>query len=137
MPFRVIEHPADLGIEVSAADRASLFAEAAYGLTHLINPSSVLSATLERSVTVEGADLAQLMVRWLNEVLFLFDSERFLVSSACVHFDRSLQLSATLTGEQADPRRHANLQEIKAVTYHHITVTESAAGWSATVFFDV
>jgi SHS2 domain-containing protein len=47
------------------------------------------------------------------------------------------RLSARLAGERLDYDRHEFETEIKAVTYHQLTVRQENGRWSARVIFDV
>ena len=52
--------------------------------------------------------------------------------------DGRVQVTAHLHGETIDKRRHTLLTEVKAVTYHRLTVDRTPeGGWRATVLFDV
>ena len=94
--------------------------------------------TLHRELHVKGreGDIENLMVRWLDEVLYLFESERILLSSFDVEAPLDDELEATVGGEKYDRRRHAIEIEIKAPTYHDIKVERSHPGFRVRVIFD-
>jgi SHS2 domain-containing protein len=46
-------------------------------------------------------------------------------------------LSATARGEPLDPGRHSLLHEVKAITYHGLTVEQTDQGWLAEVIVDI
>ncbi len=135
--FEVFDHTADLGLRIHAADRSSLFSEAGRALSSVIvsNPDAV-DAQESLSVHVAGGDSEYLLVDWLDELLFLFESKRFLAREFDVQFDDA-GLSATVRGETYNPARHWLAHEVKAVTYHGLTVEHSADGWRAEVILDI
>jgi SHS2 domain-containing protein len=47
------------------------------------------------------------------------------------------RLHAIAYGEQYDPARHVLCHEVKAITYHGLSVAQAAAGWEATVIVDI
>jgi len=49
----------------------------------------------------------------------------------------AFHLIATVTGEQFDARRHELLREIKAVTYHQLTIDQGEEEWTARIVFDI
>jgi SHS2 domain-containing protein len=85
---RPLEHTADVGIEVDAPSRETLFAEAAVALADTLTASRAVRPALEREVEVEAADDELLLVDFLSEVLFLFET------AACAS-----------TGSSTPPRR--------------------------------
>lgn len=134
--FREFEHTGDLGIELTAPTRGELFRRAALALASILVETSSVEKTAQREVVVEAATDADLMHDLLTELLCLFTVEGFIWRDASVkEVDRSLRV--TLRGEPFDPARHWFRGEIKAVTYHELTVADSAEGWRARVIFDV
>jgi SHS2 domain-containing protein len=91
-----------------------------------------------RSVRIEArdADLENMMVRWLTELLYLFESEKLLLSYFDVRGLESGVVEAGVAGEPFDAAVHAVKTEIKAVTYHDLAVEQTDAGWRVRVIFD-
>ena len=44
---------------------------------------------------------------------------------------------AEYTYDEFDPQQHEILKDVKAVTYHGISVDRTDTGWEATIIFDV
>jgi SHS2 domain-containing protein len=135
--FEVFDHTADLGLRIQAAEVNSLFAEAGRALLSVMvsNPDAVEPRD-SLILHVAGRDLEYLFVDWLDELLFLFESKRFLARE----FEPALDdtgLSATVRGESYDPPRHVLAHEVKAVTYHGLVVEQSPDGWRAEVILDI
>jgi len=135
--YETFDHTADVGIRARAADLGTLFREAARGLfaVLLVRPESVRP---RETVTLflEGADLEELLHDWLAELLSRFDAEHWLPGDFDVE-PTDTGLHAVVHGEPFDPARHALDTEIKAVTYHGLTVREDPEGWLAEVILDV
>jgi len=136
--YKEIEHTADVGVELEAPDLRSAFEAAAACMFDMMCDLDKVGETLHREVSVKGreGDIENLMVRWLNEVLYLFESERILLSSFDVRRLSGDVLEATVGGEKFDRRRHAIKVEIKAPTYHDIRVERSHPGFRVRVIFD-
>lgn len=136
--FQLFDHTADLGLRVEAATLEELFAEAARGITSMLieHPES-LQPTLERQVHLSGDELEYLFLDWLSELLFAFDSEHWLGAEFDVHLDSGL-LSVAIRGETFDAVRHEYGHEVKAITYHGLTVEQTPDGrWFAEVIVDI
>jgi SHS2 domain-containing protein len=89
------------------------------------------------TVTVEGTDQEDLMVRWLSELLYLHHQRGYLLSDFILHELGEKILRATVKGEHYESHRHELLREIKAVTYHQLMVGEEKDRWVARIVFDV
>jgi len=137
LTYQVIDHTADLGIIVKGPDVKSLFIRAAQAMTDLMVKGDISEKTAIRDVLVEGEDFPDLMVRWLGEILYLFEGENFIVHSIEIKSISPIQLKSILSLTGFEPEYHEVLREIKAVTYHQISVDKANDGWEARVIFDI
>jgi SHS2 domain-containing protein len=135
--FRVLEHPADIGIEAHGPTMADAFEAAAAGLLSLIVDPATVSAYVRKEISLSGDDDAHLLVRWLSELLFLFDAEHFVSHQAHIHSLTGNELRATVTGDVLDPSRHALRMDVKAVTYHRLALEHAGGSSTVRVFFDI
>ena len=135
--YTLLDHTADLGIKVRGTDLKDLFEGAGRALMHLMVRAEIPSKTTSMKISVSGEDLADLMVRWLGEILYLFAGENLVVTSIRMTSVSASHLDATLETVPFEPEIHETLREIKAVTYHQIQFMEKANGWEAKVIFDV
>ncbi|MBI4297968.1 MAG: archease [Chloroflexi bacterium] len=122
--FKVLEHTADAGIEAEGRDLAQAFANVAYGMFSLIADLKGVANAESREVEVEAPDREALLVRWLNELLYIFDTEHLLLRRFRIREMSSGHLVATVSGEKANPSRHRLKTAIKAATYHDLLVEE-------------
>ena len=136
LSYSIIDHTADLGIIVEGTDEKNLFIRAAYAMTDLMVKGDISTKTVIKDVLVEGEDLPDLMVRWLGEILYLFDGENLIVNSIKIKSISPTKLKSTLTLTSFETEHHQVIREIKAVTYHQISVDKVNDGWEARVIFD-
>lgn len=134
--FQVIEHTADMGIEVRADSREELFVQAARGLREILSATTVTGGA-ERTIEIEGGDVPELLVKWLNEILFLLETERFFPIDFVIEEVTDDHLRGRIRGEPFDPERHSIEREIKAVTYHQLRVEKQDGLWQARIFVDL
>ncbi|UCG63997.1 MAG: archease [Deltaproteobacteria bacterium] len=135
--YQIIDHTADLGIVVKGVDVEDVFIRAAYAMTDLMVKADISEKGGKRKVLVEGEDFPDLMVRWLSEILYLFDGEHILVSAIEINSISPIRLRSTLTVVPLKRGHHEILREIKAVTYHQISVRRIHDGWEARIIFDI
>lgn len=135
--YETFEHTADLGLRVRAQDLNALFAEAGRGLFSIVVENLDDVRPVEtRSFEIAGIDREYLFFDWLNELLFVCDTERMAFAEFEVHVTGS-GLTATARGEKLDPARHRVSREIKAITYHQLKVEQTTGGWLAEVILDI
>lgn len=135
---REIDHTADLGFDLWAPDREALFAEAVSGLAELCYDRSAVRPMQRRAVEVAADSDEELMVHWLQEVYLQLEGDGWLTSHAEEVVVETGRVAGELVGEPYDPDRHTLHTEIKAVTYHGLSVRRDADGtWRATVIVDV
>jgi SHS2 domain-containing protein len=136
--FSLLDHTADMGILVRGINIKSLFEEAAKSMMYImITYPPDVEETHAVKVSIKGNDLPDLMVRWLGEILYLFEGEKKVVADTFISAIDPSQLEATLQTIPFDPNLHEILTEIKAVTYHQIAVTEKDDHWEARIIFDL
>jgi len=137
LTYQIIDHTADLGIIVKGPDVRNLFILAAQAMTDLMVEGDISDKTSIRDVSLQGEDFPDLMVRWLGEILYLFDGENLIVNSIKIKSISPTKLKSTLTLTSFETEHHQVIREIKAVTYHQISVDKTKDGWQAKVIFDI
>jgi SHS2 domain-containing protein len=135
--YEFIEHTADLGLKAYGASIEELFVHAAEGFFDALMSPKRVEEREERVIEVEAEALDDLMVSWLAELLYLFDTEKLVFKGFEVKRLQDNQLKAIARGESLDPARHEIKTGIKAVTYHQLYVKESQDGWETQVIFDI
>ena len=135
--FEVFDHTADLGLRVQAASLSELFSEAARGLFAqlVLNPEEV-QPLCKRDFSLEATNRQDLLVDWLSDLLYAFETDRILFIKFDVRVSAT-HLQGSAWGEPADEDRHQLASEVKAVTYHGLTVEPYSQGWRAELILDV
>ena len=136
-PFEILDHPSDLGIEARGETVEMVFRNAALGLMSVITEPSTVQPVDRRSIDIRARDRENLLVRWLTEILFLYDAERFLMADATVDLIQETTLKATILGQKYSPSIHELKLDVKAITYHQLTVEKIDDLWIARVFVDI
>ena len=136
--FRFLEHTADMGMEVAGKTLEELFIHAADGLREMIfGKVSAVPGDREERIALEGEDVEELLVCWLNELLFLFETRRFIPLVCRMERIGTEGLRATVGGTTFAEGRFRVLREVKAVTYHRLTVRKMNQGWQASLYVDL
>jgi SHS2 domain-containing protein len=136
-PFTILEHPADLGIEATGATLAEAFENAAAALMSIILDTSTVQLRETREITLFASDREQLLVKWLSEVLYLYDGQRFVGKEFKVLPIAETRLQASVRGEAFATEKHSTRLDVKAVTYHQLKIEEDAHGARVVVYLDI
>ena len=132
-----IEHTADIGIRCRAPTLERLFECAARAMFELIVPLDSVEPARKVPVAVKAASLEELFVSWLEELLYIWESKRILLSRFMVRNVSTDSVEAAVAGEPYDAGRHDLQSEIKAATYHGLQIERTGDGWEVQVIFDV
>jgi SHS2 domain-containing protein len=137
--WKLLDHPADIRIEVYGKSLEELFLNAAEGLSKLLTGSIKVSGSrIEKILVLESDSSDDLLVDWLREILFLFNSERFILRKASLKISEGISLESKLFGSILN--QSLELEdglEIKGVTYHGLLLEEGSDGFVAQVIFDI
>lgn len=134
--FREIEHTGDVGVELEAESRPELFRRAAIAIARLMVDTAAVRPVESRELFIPSAEDADLMHDMLSALLRLFLIDCFIWSDADVDEDDA-GLKVRVMGEGFEPDRHEFRMEIKAITYHELSVRKVDGAWRARVIFDV
>ena len=135
--FTILEHPADMGIEARGETVSQAFEQSAIGLMSIIVELSSVSIKDEQTIELHASDREQLLVKWLTEILYLYDGQQFV--SKKFHIDEltNTSLHATIRGEPLSAEKHQTLLDVKAITYHQLLIEEQEHQSIIRVFLDI
>ena len=127
--FRWVDHTAELELEIEASTEEGVFADALAALAELLAGDG---NETERRVSVEAEDRPALLAAWMEELVFLAETEGFEPLAV-----RALELGphsaeATVTGRLGQPP-----PLVKGITYHRLSFAPAGDGYRATVVLDV
>jgi SHS2 domain-containing protein len=135
--YQILEHDGDLGIIVRGEDLAQLFCHAGLAFFDIITDLNRVEAQRQKEICVNGQDLEELMINWLEELLYQFDTEGLLFSKLEVLTVDRNKLEVIGSGEPYDPAKHVINTIIKAATYHQLKVAQEGTRWQASIIFDL
>ena len=137
MTYRFLPHTADIRVAFRAADLAGLLQDAVDVSRTLFVGESAVEDRERRRVAIDASDAEELLLAFLRELLFAYETTGFLPLALVVRSLSPSRLRGELGGEPLDPARHEPEPEVKAVTRHEFSVRETARGWEAEVLFDM
>lgn len=135
--FEIFDHTADIGLKGYGRTLEELFLNMALGMFGLIADVTTVQPMASVPVLAQADDLEGLLVAWLRELLYASARDKILFMNARVDQVTPTAVSGQATGEALDSERHALLREVKAVTYHGISVRREGDLWVGEVIFDI
>ena len=131
----------DLAFTASGATLADVFAAAAEAMcAATVEHPEHVAPHVARTLSLRDDDVELLLLRFLNELIFLRDAEGLVLRPlrvACEDAEGGFVLTAELAGEPLDPSRHALASEVKAATAHGLSVRRTSEGWEASATLDI
>jgi len=131
---------ADIGLELIGDNLRELFIAAAEGLRALIREESGIEHVIAwREIILEAGDGEQLLVDWLSELIYIFDTDALIPVDIRIYIDTTAvwRLRGKVGFAGFDPSRHNAGHDIKAVTYYKLRITESNGRYGCHVVFDL
>jgi SHS2 domain-containing protein len=130
----VLEHRSEIALRIRASGFSELLAEAGHALAGIqLAGADCVPGGPAREVRIPARDHAALLVDWLNELIFLAETERWVGLEFEVRSADEQGVVAVVSGvtlEQAPSR-------VKAATMHGLRLTRVPHGLEAEVLLDV
>lgn len=124
--YRFLDHMTDAVIEAHGSTLEEAFEQAAKALNDTMIDLAGVRPEREMRIEAQGHDLESLLFDWLDKVMLLLVADGIAMSqfSATIRKDGGYSLSGIAKGEKLDLSRHNYKVEIKAVTYHEMSVRQ-------------
>lgn len=126
--YEFLDHTADVQIHAWGGDLKESFENAAVAMTAYITDISKIDITKKEVIQVEADDLKGLLYRYLDEILYLFNAEPYLLSKRVriLEFKTGpdFSIKAECYGESFSLEKHAQGTEIKAITYSAMRIND-------------
>lgn len=129
--YRWVEHTGELELEIHVQTEEEAFAEALAALAELLGNDATAPAQ-RRRVLVRADDPPALLAAWLEELVFLAETEGLIPERVEELELRDNGLRALVAAHAGQPRHI-----VKAVTYHRLELSEHEDGWRARAVLDV
>jgi SHS2 domain-containing protein len=131
--FEFLDHPGDVKLRVWSRNLESLFATAAEGMMLFLFGNTIANLKPDRTETleIEAKDREALLVEWLSELHYRATCEYRAYMGFRIQELTESKLKATVATAAAEA-----VEDIKAVTYHELSIRECERSWEASIVFD-
>jgi SHS2 domain-containing protein len=131
MSYEWIDHTAELELRIEAPTEAAVFEHALQAVRELLVDSDS-GESVSRELVIEADDRAALLAAWIEELVYLAETEGLVPERVTAIQLHGGGLAASITASSAEPPHL-----IKAATYHRLQFEPSNGGFRATVVLDV
>ena len=132
--YEFLEHTGDIKIRVRGQQMADLFVGAATGMMAFLYGEDAASSEPEQRETIvlQAPDPEALLVDWLSELLTLSDMRGQVFGHFQVIELDNVHIISSVGCKTAEAE-----DDIKAVTWSELEISQSKDGWQAIVVFDI
>jgi SHS2 domain-containing protein len=157
-PYEILEHTADIGLRAFGQSLEELFANAAWGLAEILDVNrserdgqgrrvAAGAATSRRRASGGGgvnsrlvdlrgsSDVEALLVDWMNELIVFTEEGKACIADIDVETVNDQRMKALM--QLVDCQEAPEGTDLKAATYHQLSVRQRGHRWEATMYFDV
>ncbi len=141
--YKMIDHTADVALEVYGNTLIELFINAALGLYEIMfrQPPETLAGNETVTFTVQGMSKEELLVSFLGELiynvtvrhLFLYPFEKIDIAQS----GREFILKCTAKSGVLNETILSTIQEVKSVTYHQLKIIKEKSRYRVKIVLDI
>jgi len=135
--YELLEHTADLWLRLRGPTPEDIFANAGWALFNLLTGRETTSGSVADVAEIEAADYDELLVHYLNELLYRFETRRTIFSEFRFEELTPQRLRVKLFGERIAPATFVGRFDIKSATYHELRFQRTADGYEASIILDI
>ena len=128
-----LDHTADLAVRVCASSLEDLFSTSADAMFSLVAEPEGAECTNREDFTLEAIDRETLLIDWLNELLYIHERHRVVITEFVFERLTDTELQARVRGL---PVKEYYIN-IKAATFHNLEIETDGEEFRTTIVFDV
>lgn len=138
--FKFFEHTADAKFQAYGETLEEAFSNAALAMFSIMVDTEKVEKNKEWKIKVEGKDKGSILYDFLEELLFLLDTEHMILNSVkeikIIKDKKQYRLKAIIEGDTISDN-HEMLGEVKAVTYNDMEIKEEENKTTVQVVVDL
>jgi len=126
--FEFLDHTADVQFLAYGKNLNELFENSALALFESMIDTDTIESKMEYTASVNSENIERLLFLWLSELVFIFDSKKYVFKSFNVDInkkDEEYSLIGKIKGEKIDIKKHKFNSEVKAATYHNMEINKN------------
>lgn len=138
--YEYLDHTADVQLHAWGTDVREAFEQCGMAMFGYMTQLETVDIKKCYQIEVQGDDMEGLLFRYLDELLFLFSAEPFLICKKLeiTEFDKeTFKIVCACYGEEFALNKHPQGTEVKAITYSAMQIVESKDKVEVFVIIDI
>ncbi|MCM8772950.1 MAG: archease [Candidatus Omnitrophica bacterium] len=133
--IKIINHTADIGIEVFGDTIEELFLNSVKGL-YLVSGVKYNGEKGFLEIEIKESVLEDLLVKFLNELIYIMETKKLGGEIEKIHLEKKEDLYILKTKLKVKSIEKID-KEVKAATYHKLKIEKKEDGFLTTIIFDL
>jgi len=137
--FKIIEEGAfaDFEFDAQAESLEELFAVCGQATFEAMTNLKKVDCIESIQFDVSASTLEDLLFTFLAELIYLKDVKKIFFAKYKIAIDDKFNLSCNAMGEYINNQKHDLRTDVKAITYHKLSIKKNNAGYCAHVILDL
>ncbi len=135
--FEIIDVRADVGLIAYGKELKTAFENAVMGMFSIMIETETIIEKDCLNVEVRAENIEDLLVAWLNELIYLFETKGFVPAKCNIKELSETHLRAKVFGEGFSSEKHRPKTIVKAATYHGLEIKKDDSSYRIKVILDV
>ena len=134
--FIFLEHTADIKFQAFGKSVEKVFENSALAMINAMT-SQRIKKKIKKNIKIKGKDFESLLYNFLEEILFIMDTEAFALAEIqkLKINKKNFELTAEFLGDSS--KKYEFHLDVKAITYNEMFIREEKKNWIAQVVLDV
>lgn len=137
MNYEILDHPADVLVRVYGDTFEELLVNSSKAMMDVLTDRTKVRPEKKIDIRVSGNSPEELLIRWLEEIHYIHEVEAMLFADFEVSIYDETSITGVGVGENIDFSRHDLYIDIKAVTFHKLSVTYVNNKFVVEILFDI
>jgi SHS2 domain-containing protein len=133
--YELVDHTADIGVRLWGSTAEEVFEQGALALFSLVCDPLYVDDLESVDIELEAESMDLLLASWLNELLYVFETRRLVLTRFEILDLGERKLRARVAGEPLGA--HILCGGVKAATLHALSLKRRDDGWEGFVLLDV
>jgi len=123
--YEFLPHISDSMFRAYGSTLEQAFENSALAMMNVMIDTSSVSLVEKRKIEITSDELESLLVDWLSEIIFLFETEYLIFGDFKIDYIKDYSLKAVASGEYINLSRHSFVTHVKAITYHKLKIKKN------------
>ncbi len=128
-----LDHTADIAVRVCADSLEDLFLTSVDAMFSLVAKPKDADPTVSEFLELDAMDREALLIDWLNELLYIHERDGVVITDIVFEYLTDTELQVRVRGVPVK----AYYANIKAATFHNLSIEAGEDGFRTVIVFDV